>query len=729
MSAVPATRAPSIEPPGSTRGDAWAAAAPAPAMSRGRLVAWIAIWSVFLPLLSVTGAVVALYAATELPDIPPLSETTMLLDRDGNEVAKLHADVDRVLIPLTQMPMSLRRAVVAVEDADFYRHNGLDMTAIARASWANVASGSMSQGGSTITQQYVKNVLTGPEHSIGRKVHEAILAVKLEHTMSKQEILEGYLNTAYFGHGAYGIQAAARRYFDRDAKDLTLLQSATLAGLIAAPSARDPFEHPEEARRYRDFALSRMVEVGSLDADRAGRIATRPLGLADEPHVRSEAAYFMEYVRLALKASYGLDALYRGGLRIRTTIDMDWQRFAERVIHSFLPDPKDPGVALVAIDPRTGAIRAMVGGRNFDRSEFNLATQGRRQAGSAFKPFVLLAALERGISPLELRDGPSSMTIPDPFCETNGKPWTVTNAGDQAAGRMSLENAMAGSVNTIYAQVTIEVGPEAVADVAHRMGIRSRLSPVCSIGLGTSEVTPLEMTSAFATLAARGIYVQPTAVDRVTGRGGEVLQGPLRGLGSVGSTAVSAQDADTATRVLQGVIDHGTGTAARLAGRVAAGKTGTAQNATDAWFCGYVPQLATCVWVGYPKGTRPMRDVAGFPEVYGGTIPALIWHDFMTEATNGMPVAGFPSVSYDIYADPPPPPPSPSWAPSPASSSAPEPTPSPSVEPSSSPEPSPTAEPSPKPSPSHAPSSSPSPAASTEPQAPAAPVVTRSRGS
>ena len=729
MSAFPATRAPSIEPLGSTHADAWVAAAPAPSTSRGRRVALIAILAVLLPLLSVAGAVVALYVTTELPEIPPLAETTMLLDRDGNEVAKLHADVDRVLIPLAQMPMSLRQAVVAVEDADFYHHDGLDLTAVARASWANVRSGSMSQGGSTITQQYVKNVLTGPEHSIGRKVREAILAVKLEHTSSKREILKGYLNTVYLGHGAYGVQAAARTYFDRDAKDLSLLQSATLAGLIAAPSARDPFEHPGQALRYRTFALSRMVEVGSLDPDRAERLELRPLGLTEEPQVRSEAAHFMEHVRRNLKASYGLDALYRGGLRIRTTLDMEWQRAAERAIHSYLPATKDPEAALVAIDPRTGAIRAMVGGRSFERSEFNLATQGRRQAGSAFKPFVLLAALERGISPLELWNGPSSMTIPDPFCETNGKPWMVTNAGDQAAGTMSLENAMAGSVNTIYAQVTVEVGPEAVADVAHRMGIRSRLKPVCSIGLGTSEVTPLEMTSAFATLAARGIYVQPTAVDRVTGRGGEVLQGPLRGLGSVGSTAVSAQDADTATRVLQGVIDHGTGTAARLAGRVAAGKTGTAQNATDAWFCGYVPQLATCVWVGYPKGTRPMRDVAGFPEVYGGTIPALIWHDFMTEATNGMPVAGFPSVSYDIYADPPPPPPSPSWAPSPASSSAPEPTPSPSVEPSSSPEPSPTAEPSPKPSPSHAPSSSPSPAASTEPQAPAAPVVTRSRGS
>jgi penicillin-binding protein 1A len=719
MSAIPTTRPRTIGPSRPTRDDAWAAAAPAPRMSRGRRLAWIAILSILLPSLSITGALAALFLSTELPDIPPLAETTKLLDRAGDEVAELHAGVDRVLIPFTQMPLSLRRAVVAVEDADFYRHDGLDLGSVARASWANVTSGSMSQGGSTITQQYVKNVLTGPERSIARKVREAILAVKLEHTSSKREILEGYLNTVYFGHGAYGIQAAARTYFDRDAKDLSVLQSATLAGLIAAPSTRDPFEHPEVAHRYRNFVLDRMVEVGSIGAAEARRLQTRPLRLTEEPLVRSAAAHFMEHVRLDLKASYGLDALYRGGLRVRTTLDTEWQRAAERAIRSYLPGPHGPEAALVAIDPRTGAIRAMVGGRSFARSEFNLATQGRRQAGSAFKPFVLLAALERGISPTEVRYGPSSMTIPDPFCETEGKPWTVSNAGDQWAGTMSLERAMAGSVNTIYSQLTVEVGPEAVADVAHRMGIRSRLADVCSIGLGTSEVSPLEMTSAFATLAARGIYVEPTGVERVVASDGTILQGPLSGLGSVGSTAVSAQDADATTRVLQGVIEHGTGTAARLADRPAAGKTGTARHATDAWFCGYVPQLATCVWVGYPNGSRPMRDVAGFPEVYGGTIPALIWHDFMTEATARMRVVGFRSASYEIYADPLPPAP----APEPAPSSAP----SPAVpEPASSPSSEPSPEPSPKPSTSPVPSPSPSPADESQ-EAAASPIVDRSR--
>jgi len=705
MSATPLTRPRSTRP----TDDAWVAAPRPRTRSRGRRVATIALLSVLLPFVSTAGALVALYATTDLPAVPRLPQTTVLLDRRGHEVAKLHAEIDRTTIPPSQMPLSLRRAVVAVEDADFYRHDGLDTKAVVRAAWADLTSGSLRQGGSTITQQYVKNVFTGPERSIARKVREAILALKLEHTMSKDRILAGYLNTVYFGHGAYGVQAAARLYFRRDAADLTLVQSAMLAGLIAAPSARDPFLHPAAARWHRNASLDRLVEVGWLDAARAEKLRARPLGLAAEPRVRSAAPYFMEHVRRDLQARYGLDALYRGGLRIRTTLDRDMQAAAERAVRTYLPARGDPEAALVAIDPRTGAIRAMVGGRSFAKSEFNLATQARRQAGSAFKPFVLLAALEQGISPLETRTGPSSMTIPDPFCNTNGRPWTVSNAGDQAAGTMTLENAMAGSVNTIWAQVTVQVTPEAVVDVAHRMGIRSKLPAVCSIGLGTGEVTPLEMTSAFATLASEGFSVRPSAIERVTGPGGVTLQGPLGGAQAVGAPAISQQDADATTRVLQGVIEHGTGTAAWLAGRPAAGKTGTASDATDAWFCGYVPQLAACVWVGYRDEARPMRNVEGWPEVYGGTIPARIWHDFMTEATSGMPVRALPTAGYDAYADPiPPPAPAPSLAPSPSAAAPPSPSPSPTAAPSPSPSPSPSPPPTRSPSPSP-PATTPSP--------------------
>ena len=657
---------------------------------------------------AVAGAVVGLYATTDLPPIPPPPQASVLLDREGHEIAKLHAGIDRTLIPFGEMPVTLRHAVVAAEDADFYRHGGLDLSAIARATWADVTTGSLSQGGSTITRQYVKNALTGTERSISRKVQEAILALKLEREWSKDEILHGYLNTVYFGHGAYGVQAAARTYFGVDAKRLTLRESALLAGLIAAPSARDPFHHLDAARDARSYVLDRMVAEGFLEPERAERLRGEPLGLTEEPRVRSEAEHFLEYVRRGLLSGYGADALYRGGLRVRTTLDLAWQRAAERAIATHLSDRHDPEAALVAIDPRTGSIRAMVGGRSFPRSEFNLATQGLRQAGSAFKPFVLLAALEHGTSPLEARYGPARLSIPDPLCETRGSPWVVSNAGDQWAGTMSIEQALAGSVNTIFAQLTVEVGPASVADVAHRMSIRTPLRPVCSIGLGTSEVTVLDMTSAFATLAAQGIYVEPQAVERITGPHGGLIQGSPGGLGALGTQVVSAQDALAATRVLQGVIDHGTGTAARLPGRLAAGKTGTAERSTDAWFCGFVPQLAACVWVGYPRSARPMVNVEGYPSVYGGTIPAEIWHDFMSAATEGMPVVGFPPVSYDVYADAPT-----IVAPAPSTSAAPPPSPTPA--PSSTPSPSSTLSPTPSPSPSTPPE--PSPTTSPEPGA------------
>jgi penicillin-binding protein 1A len=725
VSSPPSETLPDHRPDGA---DAWVVAPLIRPIRRARRIVVRGLLMVGLVLLSLFGSLVALYETTNLPRIPPLAQTSVLLDRTGAPIARVNAGIDRTKIPIERMPRSLREAVVAVEDADFYRHDGVDLSAVARAALKDVASGSMSQGGSTITQQYVKNVLTGSERSIGRKVREAILALKLERTESKDEILEGYLNTVYLGHGAYGVQAAAETYFDRDAADLSLAQSATLAGLIAAPSARDPFEHPRAALRYRNYVLDRMVQVEAIPRSLADAVEATPLDLAKERRVPSPAPYFVEYVRAGLESSFGPDALYRGGLRVRTSIDLGWQRAAERAVDRFLPASTDPDAALVAIDPRTGAIRAMVGGRNFDRREFNLATQGRRQAGSAFKPFVLLAALEQGISPLEVRNGPPRLTIRDPLCRTRGGPWTVTNAGDESAGTMSIENAMAGSVNTIFAQLTVQVGPEAVADVAHRMGIESPLQPVCSIGLGTSDVSPLEMTSAFATLAAHGMYVPPIAVEEVRGSGGEIVQGPPGDLSTIGTRAVSAQDADAATQVLTGVIEHGTGTAARLAGRPAAGQKGTAEDNTDAWFCGYTPQLATCVWVGYPTGARPMTDVEGVPVVYGGTIPAEIWQSFMAEATAGMPVVPFRNVSYDVYAAEVPTPPTtigPAPGAIPSASVAPAPSVAPSVAPSPQPSPSPAPSP-PPPSPSSSPSPSPTDV-SPSPQGSPSPGAARSR--
>jgi len=643
------------------------------------------------------------YARTTLPGIPPLAQTTVLTDRDGRALAQLHAEQNRTLVPLSSVPQQLRDAILATEDATFYSHTGIDPQAIARAAVTDLRSGAWQQGGSTITQQYVKNVFTGSDLSISRKIDEAILAMKLEHSLTKDRILQDYLNTIYFGHGAYGVQAAAQTYFGKDVGRVTVLQSAILAGAIAGPSRWDPILHPDAALARRNYVLRRMVAVGSLDAARATRLSTEPLKVEPPKTTTGPAAYFVDYTKHYLDRTFGEQAVFGGGLDVKTTLDATWQRAAERVITSHLSARGDPAAALVAIDPRTGAIRAMVGGRNFRRAQFNLAVQAERQAGSAFKPFVLVTALEDGISPSSTWNGPPSLTIRDRRCETNGAPWTVGNYADEAAGTMTLARATAFSVNTIFAQVTMQVGPGAVADTARRMGIRSPLAPVCSIGLGTNEVTPLDMTSAYATLAAQGVYHQPTPVESVRDASGVEV---LRPLDIQGVPVISPDVAATASDILQGVVRFGTGTAAALGDRPVAGKTGTAQDYTNAWFCGYTPQLATCVWVGHPRGNVPMHGVEGFADVFGGSIPALIWHDFMASATSGMRVERFPAPP--VWPKPSPSP-SPSVSPVPA---APPPAPSPSVRPPrpthSPPPPSPSPT-SPPPSPAPSPSATPAP--------------------
>jgi 1A family penicillin-binding protein len=599
-----------------------------------------------------------LSTTVDVPSAARLAETTFLFDRGGERIAGLHGPVDRTVIPLDAMPLHLRAAVLAAEDKGFYAHGGIDAQAILRAAITDLKQGSFVEGGSTITQQYVKNVFTGGDRTLARKFEEAALAIELERRFSKDQILERYLNTIYFGHGAYGVQAAARAYFGVAARDLKPLQSATLAGLIAGPARFDPVLHPNRAERRRDYVLSEMVDMGAFSEHRATRLAQRPLRLDPASSRSSEAPYFTDVVRRFLFERYGKRGTLRGGLRVETTLDLGWQRAAERAVSSNLSLPGDPSAALVAIDPRTGEIRAMVGGVDFETTKFNLATQAARQTGSAFKPFVLAAALREGISPLSVISGPSSMTIDDPRCETKGEPWQVGNYADASYGTMTIAEGIASSVNTIFAQLALEVGPEDVVTTAHRLGIDAPLSPVCSIALGVMEVTPLDMTSAFATMAANGVRREPTPVTLVRGDE-EVLDRPVD---VEGTRVLSRNDAATLVWALQGVVDHGTGTAAMLPGRPVAGKTGTSQEYTNAWFCGFVPQLATCVWVGYPEGNIPMEGVHGLSGVTGGSIPASIWHDFMVVATSRMTVLGFPDPDlgeYQLLAPPPPPPPPP----------------------------------------------------------------------
>jgi penicillin-binding protein 1A len=693
---------------------------------------WVFLAVPLLGVLVVLGVLYWVYRGLELPATPPPLQTTYVYDRDGNLLTTLHSTVDRTIIPIEQMPRSLRDAVIAAEDKDFYEHGGVDPIGIVRAAWTDLVARDTVQGGSTITQQVVKNVYAGtyeedpetgeqvytvPPRTLGQKVRESLLAIKVEQTFTKDEILATYLNTVYFGHGAYGVQAAAQTYWSKDAEDLTLLESATLAGVIPSPGLFDPIAHPEDAKTRRDYVLDRMVAEGYLDAARAEQLKAkevRTTPIEDGQAFPAKLGYFLDYTRRSLIGAYGEARVFGGGLRVRTTLDAQLQRYAQEAVVANLNDPGGPEAALVAIDVRNGGVLAMYGGRNWQRSEVNLATGDGgtgRHAGSAFKVFTLVAAMEDRISLSSRWSGPGSIEIDDPRCYTNGEPWQLSNASDSESGVFTLAQATAHSVNTVYAQLATTVGPEAVVDVAHRMGITSPLDPVCSITLGTQEVTPLEMTDAYATLAARGWRHRATPLFEVDDPDGETI----RRINGRGRQVLEENDADLATYALEGVVTGGTGTRASI-GRPVAGKTGTAQDYVDAWFCGYTPQIAACVWVGYPQGRIPLTNVEGYSAVFGGTIPALIWHDFMSQAMADLPVEDFVTPSFEGYTGGPP---TPVPVPAPSASATPEPSPTETVTPSPSesatPSPSeapsttPTEPPTPSPSPSDTPTQSPSP--------------------
>ena len=681
---------------------------------------WAFAAAPFVLLFLLLATLLFVYSRLDLPATPPPLQTTYILDREGNVLGTFHASVDRTIVPFSRMPKSLRDAVIAVEDQGFYEHSGIDPLGVMRAAWNDLIAHEVVQGGSTITMQLVKNVYAGhyetdrktgqttyvvPPRTFTQKVREALLAMKLERTYSKDEILAKYLNTIYFGHGAYGVEAAAQAYWGIHASELNMIRSATVAGLISNPSLFDPIDHPADARIRRDYVLDRMAALGTITAERAAQLKLQDVRTHPSDGNLSfppKLGYFLDYTKRTLIAKYDEAQVFGGGLKVMTGLDPQMQAAAEAAVAARLDTPGDPEAAVVAIDPATGEVRAMYGGRNWGTSQVNLATGDGgtgRQAGSAFKPFTLTAAMEANVSLSSRWYGPGTITIQDPRCYTDGEPWTLSNASDEESGTFSLATATAYSVNTVFAQVASLVGPDAVADAAHRMGIRSKLQPVCSITLGTQAVTPLEMTNAYATLAARGIRRWATPVHAVRDASGAVLDRTTSGRGK---RVISSNDADLVTYALENVIRYGTGTSANI-GRPAAGKTGTAQDYVDAWFCGYVPRLATCVWIGYPKGEIPLENVEGYSAVYGGTIPALIWHDFMLKATERMPVQEFPTPSFEGYttgAPTPPPPPSPSESAEPTRIPSPTPSPSPSPIPSptESVPPSPTLLPTPSPS-------------------------------
>ena len=576
-------------------------------------------------------------------------QTTKIYDASQTPVllAELHGLENRDVLSGEDIPQVMRDAVVAIEDSRFYAHKGVDFFAVLRAAWANLRHREVVQGGSTITQQFIKNAFLTDEQTLDRKVHEAILAYELEGKWSKEKILNEYLNVIYFGSGAYGVQAAARSYFGEDAKDLSLAQAALLAGLPKAPSAYSPRRDPEAALARRDLVLNKMYQQRLITSDQLQDALATPLQLADAgTDAGAKALYWVEMVREQLVARYGSSTVLGGGLRVYTSLDLGMQQAAEEAVKAVLDQPGDPSAALVAIDVRSGRIVAMVGGTDFSKLQFNLATQGHRRPGSAFKPFVLVTALQKGISPEASYDsGPVSFDLP-------GGSWDVASPDE---GGLTLAQATARSSNGVFARLIMEVGADAVATTAAEMGITTSLGdapgPAIALGGLGNGVTPLEMAVAYTTLADGGERLSaqipfdpskgefPVSIVKVTDAAGAVIDDN----GTLRTRVLDPGLAALATTCLRGVITEGTGRAADI-GRPAAGKTGTSDDNRDAWFVGYTPDLVAAVWVGYPEEQRPMTDVHG-ATVTGGTLPAEIWARFMKAALASTPASDFPTVS------------------------------------------------------------------------------------
>jgi penicillin-binding protein 1A len=630
---------------------------PAPASNgRRRRIRKLRLAAVLLILLFVSfasfsfGLITAV--ASQIPNCDPRQvphevDGHIYANDDHAILATLRGSESRILVDTSEISPIMQQAIVAIEDKRFYEHHGVDLRGIGRAVWADVTNKKVVQGGSTITQQLVKNSCVTTARTISRKLKEAALAWQLEQHWKKLRILTAYLNTIYFGNGAYGIQRAAQTYFDTTASRLTLAQAALLAGIPADPSRFDPVTNPKAARARRREVLRAMLAQGDIterDLERAARTRLPRPQDVHLPGIEGPAPYFVNYVKQQLIEKYGTRRVFGGGLNVQTTIDLRLQKLARSAIQRVLREPNGPSAALVAVRPRTGEILAMYGGDNFRQSQFNLAVQGERQPGSSFKPFVLATALKQGISPATtFPSKPVNIFIGDKY-------WPVHNYENDYIGSGDLTTATIVSDNSIFAQLTRLVGPANVAKTARQLGITRHLNPYFAIGLGADDVSPLEMARAFSTFANNGRRVdgsifgnRPRAIARISNAHDKLIDENR----PVYRAALTPDQDSLLTSILEGVIRSGTGKRAALPDRIAAGKTGTTENYGDAWFVGYTPQLATAVWVGYPNTLKPMLTDYHGEAVAGGTFPAEIWRVFTQLALAGTTPESFPDYSYD----------------------------------------------------------------------------------
>ncbi len=580
----------------------------------------------------------------DLPDVRVLKgyvpvETTYIYDINGELIARLHGDVNREVVTLDRISPHLKRSVLAMEDAYFYTHKGVDPSGVGRAILANFTAGGTVEGGSTLTQQLVKNLFLSNERTLNRKVAEAVLAMRVEQVFTKEQILEMYLNQVFWGKNTNGAETASQNYFGKSAADLTLGEAAMLAGTIQAPSVFNPVDNFTEAKKRQGFVLDRLVELGwstpaEIKAAKAQKIVIRKQGISYEA---SRVPYVSQAVTAELEDKFGKDVVLQGGLRVQTTIDLKLQRIAEEVAAEGHKDLVDRGayadqLALVAVDPRTGFVKALVGGvGDFDKNQFNRAVLARRQLGSSFKPFVYYAAFATGnYTPDSVIDD-SPMSIPD-----GDEPYQPRNYDNKFSGAITIRQAIAVSRNIPAIKLGIEVGADNVIAICRKLGINSPLKPVISLPLGAADVTPMEVAGAYAVFASGGYKSKTTLIARVTDRNGNlVLDNTPKPELILDPIAVSYL-----TDALRGVVTNGTATEAQMSdGRPVAGKTGTTSDFRDAWFVGYVPQLAVAIWIGNDDYS-PMAN-----GVTGGVYVVPIWRKFMERALAGQPIEQFPVPS------------------------------------------------------------------------------------
>ena len=573
------------------------------------------------------------------------AETSKVYALDGTLITEFHAEENREIVPFEKMSNYIKDAILAVEDKRFYDHQGVDYIRIIGAFIADVKAGNKEQGASTITMQYIRNVYFAPEKTFMRKINEAVMAIQLEKKYTKDKILEMYLNTIYFGVGTYGVEKASQAYFGISANDLNLQQAALLAALVKAPSIYNPYSDIKKAQDRRNLVLKLMYEQERIDKEQYLNAISSPVELnkdtqlAEDEQQNQIAPYFIDYVKQQLYEKKFTDYdVFKGGLRIYTTLDIGLQEKAENAIRTVFPQDPGPSYSLISTDPANGYIYALIGGKDYNTNKFNIATQGKRQPGSVFKVPVLMTSLNMNLSPNDKYNpnGPITINIP------SGPDWTVENYGgtNYDTQAMTVVDATINSVNVVYAQLIMKVGAENVEKLCNDMGIEDIGSnPAIALGGLEEGITPLDMSKIFSTLAANGYYREPVCILKITDSSGNILYEYDPNKNENNKQIMDAPAAYNTTKILERVILEGTGKGANI-GRPAAGKTGTTSDFRDAWFGGYSPELATVVWMGHMESNKPMEPIEG-RNLTGGSYPADIWREFMIAALKDRPIIQF----------------------------------------------------------------------------------------